>query len=209
MHHRNAARVLPLPVGRADERVLAGRDGRPALGLRGGRLGEGRAEPVARRGMEGVERVWSAAPLASARTALFLGTGGECQVVPASRTSVRNARHRGRRTAEGQCGLRALPMGTSTLLTDERGRVRDRPQGFDLADAGEPSAGVHVRSWSGCRDRPWPLATGRAADGVTDGRSGSLTTPPTVRWPLTAASNATSSAHPCPCGARLSVSTGP
>ncbi len=49
MPQRNAASVLPEPVGAQDQRVLAGRDGRPALGLGRGGLGERRREPRAHR----------------------------------------------------------------------------------------------------------------------------------------------------------------
>ena len=44
---RNAASVLPEPVGRRDQHVLAGRDRRPGLRLRGRRRFEGVLEPVA------------------------------------------------------------------------------------------------------------------------------------------------------------------
>ena len=56
-HHRNAASVLPLPVGAQMSVCSPARDGRPALGLGGRRLGERRAEPVPRGGSERLERV--------------------------------------------------------------------------------------------------------------------------------------------------------
>ena len=51
--HRNAASVLPEPVGADSKHVLAAGDRRPCLRLGGGRLGKGSLEPSACRGTEG------------------------------------------------------------------------------------------------------------------------------------------------------------
>ena len=55
MAERKAVSVLPLPVGRADQRVLALGDGRPALDLGRRGLGEGRGEPLPHRRREPLE----------------------------------------------------------------------------------------------------------------------------------------------------------
>ena len=52
MHQRKAVRVLPLPVGREDQRRLAACDRRPALRLRWCRRRERRAEPLRDRRMK-------------------------------------------------------------------------------------------------------------------------------------------------------------
>ena len=56
-HHRNAARVLPLPVGAWMQRVAAGRDRRPAPDLRRCRRLERGLEPGADGGREGREGI--------------------------------------------------------------------------------------------------------------------------------------------------------
>ena len=56
-HHRNAARVLPLPVGAWISVWLAARDGGPAAGLRVGRRLEAGPEPVTDGGREERERI--------------------------------------------------------------------------------------------------------------------------------------------------------
>ena len=71
-HHRNAARVLPLPVGRTDEGVLAGRDGRPAQGLGGRRRLERRPR---------TSRAWRVGTTASGSG--VAGGGGGAAVVGA------------------------------------------------------------------------------------------------------------------------------
>ena len=57
MAARNAASVLPEPVGASSSVERAGEDRRPALRLRGGRRGESRAEPRLGGGVEAVERI--------------------------------------------------------------------------------------------------------------------------------------------------------
>ena len=136
---RKAARVLPLPVGRADERVPPGDDRRPPLDLSAASgTGNDAREPGPHGGREGLEHRM---------------IGDEGRLPKGCHRVARDRRDRGRPSVA--CERRGASRGAASTACVAGERNERQPSGSSAVMRPSPSSTRRVRLTSASSERSW------------------------------------------------------